>query len=145
MCVWGGNIASFPFLFCSINLSPFLRCFSYHDLGQEELGGSSAWSDLCLHCSELCVWVLRWRALCGCACASPRAALWKGDLESTALHHTLVGDLLKVHSAWVECQQNLEGCLGASMEFPCVKRLCLNLRKNSNEESWWCSAVVCLV
>lgn len=138
--VWGGNVASFPFLFGSINLSPFLRCFSYHDLEQEGLGGSNAWSDLCLHCSKL-----RWRALCGCAGASLRAALWERDLESTALPHTLVGDLLNVHSAGVGCQQNLEGCLSASMEFPCVKRLCLNLRKNSREESWCCSAVVCLV
>lgn len=52
--VWGGNVASFPFLFGSINLSPFLRCFSYHDLEQEGLGGSSAWSDLCLLSSKLC-------------------------------------------------------------------------------------------
>lgn len=66
-------------------------------------------------------------------------------MDVCVLQHTLVGDLLKVHSAWVGCQQNLEGCLGASMEFPCVRRLCLNLRSNSREESWWCSAIVCLV
>lgn len=58
-----------------------------------------------------------------------------GRSQSTALQHTLLGDLLRVHSAWVGCQQNLEGCLGASVEFPCVKRLCLNLRKNDSEES----------
>lgn len=66
-------------------------------------------------------------------------------MDVCVLQHALVGDLLKVRSAWVGCQQNLEGCLGGSMEFPRVRRLCLNLRKNSREESWWCSAVVCLV
>lgn len=52
--VWGGNVASFPLLFGSINLSPSLRCFSYRELEQERLGGSSAGRGLCLHCSQSC-------------------------------------------------------------------------------------------
>lgn len=65
MRAWEGNVASFPFLFGPVNLSLFLRYFSNHDLEQEGLGGSCAWSGVCLHLSELCGWVLRWR-MCVC-------------------------------------------------------------------------------
>lgn len=72
MRVWGGNVASFPFLFGPINLSLILKCFSSHDLEQEGLGGSSAWSGVCLHLCELCVGGCQ----CGgCVCASLRAGL----------------------------------------------------------------------